>query len=298
MARKTRVEYPGALYHVMCRGNNGEYVLTEEEKPSYLALIKKYKERYGFKLYAYCIMDNHVHLLIETGETPLSKIMQGIQQSFTQRYNKKFDRTGHVFQQRYKSQLCDKERYLLQVMKYIHYNPVEAGLKKGLDYEWSSHGSYLREKNDSLVDTSFVLSIFSENQRAALKQYRAFMNIKPEMVEMGIYEIDTKEDSEISKTDSSIKLIDIDTLIDIVCKVTKVSREEVTRRTKIQKYSDVRKAIVRISEENGNFANAELASKLNIPPSMVSKIRSGESKGTPFVDEIIKTIKEKGIFQA
>jgi len=298
LARKTRVEYPGALYHVMCRGNNGEYVLTEEEKPSYLALIKKYKERYGFKLYAYCIMDNHVHLLIETGETPLSKIMQGIQQSFTQRYNKKFDRTGHVFQQRYKSQLCDKERYLLQVMKYIHYNPVEAGLKKGLDYEWSSHGSYLREKNDSLVDTSFVLSIFSENQRAALKQYRAFMNIKPEMVEMGIYEIDTKEDSEISKTDSSIKLIDIDTLIDIVCKVTKVSREEVTRRTKIQKYSDVRKAIVRISEENGNFANAELASKLNIPPSMVSKIRSGESKGTPFVDEIIKTIKEKGIFQA
>jgi REP element-mobilizing transposase RayT len=83
MARKPRIEYPGGLYHVMCRGNNGEYVL-KEDKSDYIRFIEKYKERYSFKLYAYCIMDNHVHLLIETGAIPLSKIMQGIQQSFTQ----------------------------------------------------------------------------------------------------------------------------------------------------------------------------------------------------------------------
>ncbi|MDR3586946.1 MAG: transposase [Desulfosporosinus sp.] len=298
MARKPRLEYPGALYHVMCRGNNGEYILTEKEKPIYLTLIKKYKERYDFKLYAYCIMDNHVHLLIETGETPLSRIMQGIQQSFTQQYNKKYNRTGHVFQQRYKAQLCDKERYLLQVIKYIHYNPVEAGIEAGLDYQWSSHGSYLYGKHNSLVDLSFVLGIFSENHVAAHKQYRVFMNIKPDKIELKIDEPDKPGDNEINKTIGRDIRIDIDTLIDIVCKEAGVSREEVTRRTKIQKYSDVRKAVVRISEKYGSFANAELARKLNLPPSMVSKIRSGDSKGTQIVDEIIRNIEEKGIIQA
>ncbi len=281
----------------MCRGNNGEYVMTEEEKPKYIELMKKYKERYRFKLYAYCIMDNHVHLLIETEETPLSKIMQGIQQSFTQYYNKKHNRTGHVFQQRYKAQLCDKERYLLQVIKYIHYNPVEAGINKGLNYQWSSHMSYLNGKNDTLVDTNFVLGIFSKNHVAAYKGYREFMNIKPEKVQLSLFEPEADEDNEGKKTIDKIKPIDIDTLIDTVCKVAGVSMEEITRRTKIQKYSDVRKAIVRISEKYGSFTNAELAEKLNIPPSMVSKIRSGESKGTMLVDEIIEKAREREYFK-
>jgi len=298
LARKPRLEYPGALYHVMCRGNNGEYFMTEVEKPIYMGLIKKYKERYDFKLYAYCIMDNHVHLLVETGETPLSKIIQGIQQSFTQQYNQRYNRTGHVFQQRYKALLCDKDRYLLQVIKYIHYNPIEAGVSKGLEYLWSSHGSYLIGQNDSLVDVNFVLGILSENRAAAHKQYRAFMNIKPEKNELYIYEPDTEGDNKIKITTRSAIRIDIDTIIDVVCKEAGVTREEVTRRTKIQKYSDVRKAIVKISEDYGSFANVELAEKLNIPPSMVSKIRSGESKGTQMVNEILMKIQQKGIFQA
>ena len=89
MARKPRVHYEGALYHVITRGNNKEKIFGEEnEKEEYLRIIKKYKDRYGFKLYAYCIMDNHAHLLIEVGNIPLSKIMQGIQQVYTQRYNR------------------------------------------------------------------------------------------------------------------------------------------------------------------------------------------------------------------
>ena len=77
MARKPRIEYPGAFYHVMCRGNNGEHILhNDEDKKFYLYLIQKYKERYCFRIFAYCIMDNHVHMLIQTGDVPLSKIMQ------------------------------------------------------------------------------------------------------------------------------------------------------------------------------------------------------------------------------
>ncbi|MDR3541307.1 MAG: hypothetical protein P4L69_10135 [Desulfosporosinus sp.] len=124
------------------------------------------------------------------------------------------------------------------------------------------------------------------------------MNVKPEKFELIIDEPETAKDNEITKITGRDVRIDIDTLIDTVCKEVGVSKEEVTRRTKIQKYSDVRKAIVRISDKYGSFPNCELAKKLNLPPSMVSKIRSGESKGTQVVDEIMRKIEQKGIFQA
>lgn len=297
MPRKPRIEYPGALYHVMCRGNNGEYVLTEEEKPKYVRLIAKYKERYGFKIYAYCIMDNHVHLLIETGDMPLSKIMQGIQQSFTQYYNKKYDRTGHVFQQRYKAQLCDKERYLLELIKYIHYNPVEAGIIQGLNYKWSSHSSYTAGRDDELVEVNFILGIFSENPIIAKKEYRNFMNIKLDTNSIEEYEISEPED-ETEYQDVKSRKTNLEVIISEVCKEAEISAEDVLRRTRIQKYSDARKAIVRLSKKYSDISNKELAYRLNLPPSMISKIISEESCGTRFTDEIIRKIEKKRIIQA
>ena len=297
MARKPRIEYPGAFYHVMCRGNNGEYVLTEE-KPEYARLIEKYKERYRFRIYAYCIMDNHVHLLLETGDIPLSKIMQGIQQSFTQYFNKKYNRTGHVFQQRYKAQLCDKERYLWQLIKYIHYNPVEAGLRQGLDYKWSSHKNYVTGRNDTLVEVSYILSMLSENPEAAQKQYRDFMNIELDTTSIEEYQAVSEAEKEIKQSMIGRRETKLEVIIDEVCKEAEVSLADILRRTKIQKYSDVRKAIVRLSEKYSDISNKELAKKLNIPPSMISKIKSGESRGSHLVDEIVSKIEEKGIFQA
>lgn len=107
-------------------------------------------------LYAYVIMDNHVHLLIEVGDTQLSKIMQGIQQSFTQRYNVTFKRTGHIFEQRYKSILCDRDAYLLALVRYIHQNPVRIGKAEGLSYRFSSYRAYV-EGNQTLIDLDGVM---------------------------------------------------------------------------------------------------------------------------------------------
>ncbi|WP_432404137.1 transposase [Wukongibacter sp. M2B1] len=119
MPRKPRVHYEGALYHVIVRGNNKRCIFDiDNDKLEYLKRVKKYKEKYEGKLYAYVIMDNHAHLLIEVLRTPLSKIMQLIQQTYTQYYNKKYDRTGHVFEQRYKAILCNRDEYLLELIRY------------------------------------------------------------------------------------------------------------------------------------------------------------------------------------
>ena len=179
MARKARIHYPGALYHIMVRENNGDNVLFEEaQKNKYLNIITTYKQKLGFMLYAYCIMDNHAHLLVEVSEIPLSRIMQGIQQVYTQWYNRKNNRTGHVFQQRYKALLCDKENYLFELVRYIHNNPVKAQLEDGINYKWSSHIYYIGKGKGEVIDLDKILGMFSNNINKAIEQYLSLMQIE------------------------------------------------------------------------------------------------------------------------
>ncbi|MHB8155784.1 MAG: transposase, partial [Desulfocucumaceae bacterium] len=185
MARKIRVHYPGAVYHVIARGNNQEHILASDlDKNYYKELIKKYKDRFFFQLYGYVIMGNHVHMLIEVQEHPLSKIMQGIQQSYTQWYNHVYGRVGHVFQQRYKAILCHKDGYLLSLLKYIHSNPIRAGITVSLDYSWSSHRDYLL-RSSCFVDTRLCLGILSDQTGAASKKYLQYME-QPEQLEVQV----------------------------------------------------------------------------------------------------------------
>ncbi|MDO8446576.1 MAG: transposase [Deltaproteobacteria bacterium] len=179
MARKPRIEYEGALYHVITRGNQKQKIFKESlDYRKFLDNISAYKQRYHFRIYAYVLMTNHVHLLIETQEVPLSKILQGINQSYTMYYNHKYKTVGHLFQGRYKAILCDRDRYLLTLLKYIHYNPLRAQIVETLDnYPWSSYKVYFTEENRSdIIDTKQVLALFSENKVIAQKQYKAFMN--------------------------------------------------------------------------------------------------------------------------
>jgi len=298
MARKPRVEYKGCLYHVMARGNNGDFIFEKpEDKQMYLDLIRKYKEKFPFKLYAYCILDNHVHMLIEQEDTPLSKIMQGIQQSYTQRYNRKYRRTGHVFQQRYKAEICNKEQYLVQLIRYIHNNPVKAGLEGGLSYNWSSHKEYVSNRESELVEKDYILGLFSRDKKRAIRAYKKFMDVNSEEKEEDIKDY-LLEEVKFSKENEYEGIIEADEIIDIICRFEGVNMDEVTRRSRIQKYSDIRKAIVLLCEEYSRITATELANKLNIPLSMVSKIRSGVIKKTENVDRIIEKFKNKGIIQA
>ncbi|HWR45763.1 transposase [Sporomusa sp.] len=144
MARKPRIHYEKAIYHVIARGNNKDNIFLDiEDKYKYLDLLDKYKQKYNFELYAYVLMDNHIHLLICVSEIPLAKIMQGVQQTYTLHFNRKYQHVGHVFQQRYKAFLCNNDSYLLTLVCYIHQNPCRANLPAKIGYTWSSHRDYM-----------------------------------------------------------------------------------------------------------------------------------------------------------
>ena len=177
MARKPRVEFDGALYHVIVRGNQRQRTFQDDQdRSAYLERIEHYRQRYGFRLYAYVLMSNHVHLLMETKNVALSKIMQGIQASYTQSYNRRHRKVGHLFQGRYKAILCDRNTYWLELVRYIHLNPGRLRVPDDpWRYRWSSHAAYLAKAGPVKVDTQEVLSQFNSRLGVARRAYQSFM---------------------------------------------------------------------------------------------------------------------------
>ncbi|BCV23997.1 transposase [Gelria sp. Kuro-4] len=181
MARQPRIHVPNTYYHVTARGNNKEKVfLSTSDYERYLKCLGEYKERFDFHILAYALMPNHVHFLFHIGEVPLSHIMHGLQVSYTQYFNRKYERVGHVFQGRYFARLIDSDSYLLQAVRYINQNPLRAGIVPNLAaYKWCSHTEMLA-KRASLVDREKVLRWFAEDPRKALQLYCRFMAVRVE----------------------------------------------------------------------------------------------------------------------
>ena len=177
MARAPRIEVPGALYHVIARGNQRRTVFRDTvDYRCYLDLLVRYQHRHGLTLYAYALMPNHLHLLISPNRAPLSKIMQGLQQTYTRHFNRRHRLVGHCFQGRYKAILCQSDAYLLELVRYLHSNPVRAGLASTPDeYEWTSHRLYLAGRDAGGVAVEAVLGQFSANRTRAVTAFRSFV---------------------------------------------------------------------------------------------------------------------------
>jgi len=145
MSRPLRIEYPGAWYHVMNRGRRREDIfLDSEDYQTFIRLLQETDERWNFKIAAYCLMSNHYHLLVHTPVGNLSRCMRHINGVYTQRFNRCHDQDGQLFRGRYKAVLIDADSHLLEVLRYIHRNPIRAGIGKELqDYPYSSHHGYI-----------------------------------------------------------------------------------------------------------------------------------------------------------
>ena len=178
MAQRLRISFAGAVFHVTSRGNNREKIfLDEDDFERYRFLLRKYHAKHNFKLYAYALMPNHVHLLIQTSTTAsISKIMHAINTSYAMYFNSKHDHTGHVWQGRFHSSIIDTENYLLEVMRYMDLNPVRASIsKRPENYDWTSYRRYAEGKRDDLLDPHELYLNISKRNAQRQQVYREFV---------------------------------------------------------------------------------------------------------------------------
>lgn len=180
MPRQARLDAPGILHHVMVRGIEGcPIFLGDQDRQDFVSRISELVEITGTKVLAWTLMDNHVHLLIFSGSLGISKFMRRLLTGHAIRYNLKYHRSGHLFQNRYKSIVCEEDPYLLELVRYIHLNPLRAGIVKGMEeldrYPWCGHGVLTGRRMNDWQETEYVLKQFSEKRGKAIRGYRKFM---------------------------------------------------------------------------------------------------------------------------
>jgi len=153
MGRPIRIEYPGALYHITSRGNEKKKIFLEDaDRIKFLKILEDYHDRYGILIHGYILMDNHYHLILETPRGNLLKVMHGINSNYTGYFNRKYGRSGHLFQGRYKGIFVERDSYLLSLSRYVHLNSVRSGLvERPEDYRWSSYRGYIGREKESAI---------------------------------------------------------------------------------------------------------------------------------------------------
>jgi REP element-mobilizing transposase RayT len=177
MPRKPRIHFPGAVYHVMLRGNAGEPIFFEDGDRYRLYLfLQQATEKFRCRIHGFCFMTNHIHLIMQVADVPLSRIMQSLALRYTKWINYSQNRTGHVFQSRYKAILLDADAYLLELVRYVHLNPVRAGMVTAPEqHPWSGHRTYTGAESLSWLTTDWVLARFSNQAVRARQAYQEFV---------------------------------------------------------------------------------------------------------------------------
>ncbi len=178
MARKPRIHVPGGFYHVILRGNGGQDIFNDDSDRHYMIdLLAEGTERFGFRVHGYCLMPNHMHLVLQAGAQPLSRPIHNLSFRHTRRVNTRGNRTGHLFQGRYKAILVDAESYLLELVRYVHLNPVRAGLAREPEsWRWCGHQAYLGLVTAPWLTMDRVLELFAPGLELARAAYLDFVN--------------------------------------------------------------------------------------------------------------------------
>lgn len=174
IARKLREWYPGAIYHLMHRGVRRTEIFSDEtDYQVFLEILKVSLDKYQCKIHAYCMMTNHIHLLLETSEDEIGRFMKCLSERYAMYFNHKYQYRGHLFESRYKSCLVKEDSYFLQTSRYIHLNPVKARIVvKPEDYRWSSYQTMIALKDDRITERNRTLAYFKDN---SILRYRDFV---------------------------------------------------------------------------------------------------------------------------
>jgi len=176
MAKYARNISSIGLYHVMIRGVNKQDIFYDTgDRVRFLKLIEQYIQKYNCKVLAYCLMTNHVHILIQDKNKNLSILMQNIVGMYARYFNSKYERVGHLFQERFKSEVVHDQKYLMSLVRYIHRNPEKAKIDKVETYRWSSYKEYLGK--EIIIDRKYILNLINADYDVAIKEFIEFNKI-------------------------------------------------------------------------------------------------------------------------
>lgn len=279
MGRKPRLEYPDGVYHIIQRGNNREYIFgNDHDKRFIIDLIKEYRDKFKFDLYGYVIMSNHYHLILKLSDVPLQDIMHRINNKYSRNFNKTYNRTGHVFENRYKGILVIDDKYLLSLLRYVHQNPVLAKMcKRVSDYPWSSDRLYrLNNKSNGIVNIDFILDIFTKDRVDAIKSYIDFMD-ENKKEDIGVFEdadvigaVNTRVIDEYIKSDT--KSLD-KILKDVTEDETLYNNiKEGSRKRNLSRY---KKEFIDIATKSG-YTMEEIGKSISISATAIFKIHNAQ----------------------
>lgn len=264
------------IYHIIERGNEKKDIFHDDaDRIKFLKILQRNKEKYAYKVYAYCLMSNHVHLLIGSNGSDISQVMKSINVSYVIYFNRKHNRCGHLFQDRFKSEYIDSDNYLLEASRYIHLNPVRAGLitiDKLSSYLWTSFATFMGGKDRSSIpiDTHFILGLLSDDIPQATKQYVKYVmrdeadDTKINMPQRGV-EIDGKYPKIVKEC-----TVEPEKIIRQIAEYHGVEYEKIV--CKNTSYKAIRDEMIRAIRKKSNVSLKEIGKFFNISESAISKI--------------------------
>lgn len=303
MSRKPRLFYPGAFYHVMLRGNAKQVIFGEQEAyHQFEYYLAEGLMQHSHRLHAYCWMGNHLHMLLQSADSPLSEMMQVLSQRYTRWFNHRHDRVGHLFQGRYKALLVDADAYLLELVRYIHLNPVRAGLVDEVGhYQWSSHHAYLGSRTTPWLTTDWVMRQFDEDLDAARSRYLRFLGEpvdeqRQEELSRGtaegriIGDDRFRQKMEKSSRKQPARDIPLEQIVALVAREVGVSERELCSGSRRHAITQARAMITLLAMDEGSRTLSETADYFGRDPTVLSRqiksLREKADKITVVRDEL------------
>lgn len=287
MSRKPRLFVAGGFYHVVLRGNDrGDIFFEDSDRETWQSLLHKGLDRYEHRLHAYCWMRNHVHLLLQAGDKPLSNFLGTLASTYARTINARDGRVGHLFERRFRASLIQQDRYLLEVVRYIHLNPVRASIVTSPDdYRWSSHHAYSSGSAPPWLTTEFVLKNLAATIDAARVAYLRFIAVdKPSRSLPGLDQLDRLSPSDDQligdddwKSDTLCKHTrfrmkrSLDELVEQVCEKYEVAEDQLRSRSRRRHYAAIRAEIALAAVEERVATLTEVARRFGRAHSGLSR---------------------------
>lgn len=270
MPRQARMYSDTGIYHIMMRGNDKRNIFLDNDDRSHFitTLFKKASEE-NADIYAYCLMKNHVHLLLCEQDCNIARLMKRINVSTAYHFNKKYKRVGHLFQGRFVSEIVDSDDYLLAAVRYIHNNPVNAGIVSSPGkYLWSSYNDYISTKKYNSLMTDKVLNIFSENMSEAIKLFIEFSKLDCDIKFIDFIE-KSKEELRIEQEKKAMEALNNILLLKGLC-IKDLSKKE---------NHNIRNKIIIYLKDEFDLSSRQIAAMINISKSTVLKIFNDMKSG-------------------